>query len=166
MSLRGCEVRNTPIRVLFGLTVRPSDHFIGLLTLPIEKLRKGDIEQEWLPLTAKGLGSVGDSAAIHLDLEYKPGYSSFVGPHPYLVFREVLLNTWLGALNVTVVEAVRLVDDPEYERPSTYCKLELISKSTDNKKERDKTQRTTVVKKSDSPKWKETLPCKMYELPG
>ena len=102
---------------------------------------------------------------IHLSLDYKPGFSSYVGMLLWKCgggCREFDFLPLLGTLNVTVMEAVRLVDDPEYDRPSTYCKLELVSKSTDGKKDKDKSQRTGVFKKSDAPKWKETLPCKVY----
>jgi len=56
-----------------------TDHFIGSISVPIERLKKQDVLQEWFPLVAKGVGGVGAAAAAHFILDYKPGFSSYVG---------------------------------------------------------------------------------------
>lgn len=130
--------------------------FMGKADLLLEAFKHRPISTEWLPIQSRGLGHVTEASSIHALIKYKPG-----------------TKPSQGNLTVIIVEAKKLVEDGA-DLPSAYCRMSIVdqgnSKPTtseeaeakkDKSKEKDKSskgeqaQKTTVVKKNDSPYWEE-----------
>jgi hypothetical protein len=139
--------------------------FLGKVDLAVENYKSRPIATEWVPFLCRGIGAVTEASSLHAIVKYKPGHTP---AH--------------GNLTVIVVEAKKLVDDGA-ELPSPYCRMSVIDQGanksssasssldsaselllTPSKKDKkdksssakaEKVQKSTVIKKNESPHWEE-----------